>query len=233
MQARNIESVRMIQTSSAPGAVVNYTFTIEQGKVVKYQNGSEIVPWVKLTIPNCINSSSGIKVFDHSSGKIKLHQMLSSFDVVFQLNSGLNFYSLLNMVNPNESCQYKAERLSFEFRTYLDSNLTYPMDQKVSGLEPSLACNSPCGTCNVVEKSFCRSCIDQSMLLLRETGKCYSGISCPSGFFSPKSFEGNVQNECHQCGAGCSSCQEFTGLCSKCSDGNLLNVNNNKCIPRS
>lgn len=120
----------MIQTSTQPGVQVNYTFTIEQGKSTKFENGTEVVPWVKLTLPDCMTVVSGLspQIFDHASGKIKLHKQVTASDLVFQLNSGLSFYSLFNLINPTESCQYKATRLSFEIRTYMDPNLTYPMD---------------------------------------------------------------------------------------------------------
>lgn len=164
--------------------------------------------------------------------QIKKH---SQHDYVFQLKEGVNFLRLLNLVNPTEQCLWKANRLSFEYRSYEDEQLTYKLEEKTTGLVPSLSCQSPCASCQNVNKQFCLSCINpKSMLLLKESGKCIlrsqvtnGGRTCPASYFlDGKSGEG----VCSKCSLGCAECQDNTGLCSRCSSKHLLNQTSGTCV---
>ena len=48
-EAADTQSVRLIQTSTQPNTVANFTLTIEES----YKEG-DLLPWVKLTLPECV-----------------------------------------------------------------------------------------------------------------------------------------------------------------------------------
>ena len=131
-------------------------------------------PWVKLSLPDCITieSRKSLQILDLTANdqtvQIKKH---GPHDYVFQLKEGVNFLRLLNLVNPTEQCLWKANRLSFEYRSYEDEQLVYQLEERTTGLVPSLSCQSPCASCRNVNKQFCLSCIDpKNMLLLKPIG---------------------------------------------------------------
>ena len=148
------------------------------------------------------------------------------FDYVFQLHTGINFYTLLNLMNPQESCLWTSLRLSFEYRTYEDPQLQYIMASRLSGLEPSLSCQAPCSTCQTVDKTFCKSCRAESgMLLLQDVGKCVINEACPLGYWL------GAAQECRKCSQGCTACDK--GACTSCDNlkGYVLDEDA-KCIKR-
>jgi hypothetical protein len=148
-----------MQTSTQPNATTNYTITVEKN----FQQ-TDLLPYVRLTLPECIRLVTGrrLEIIDHQAigtpNQQVLYTQYSPIDYVFQLRYGVNFLTLLNLVNPVENCLWQSSRLSFEYRTFADSSLKFSMDQRLQGLEPSLSCKYPCQTCQVVDKSFCTSC---------------------------------------------------------------------------
>jgi hypothetical protein len=79
-EPREINFIRLIQSSTLPGVQVNFTFTIDQLRSFKHENGTEIIPWVKITLPDCVTVVTGfsLQVFDHASGMIKEHRQLTA-----------------------------------------------------------------------------------------------------------------------------------------------------------
>ena len=139
----------MIQSTTLPNMPVDYTFTMEKNF---NKDQGDILPWVKLTLPDCIQFEAGksLIIYDQmklGEEKFTPFKKYSQYDYVFQLHDGINFLTLKNLINPTEACLWKSKRISFEFRTYEDQQLLYIMDQRVDGLEPSLSCKSPCATC--------------------------------------------------------------------------------------
>ena len=214
---------------------VNYTFTME--KNFNTDQG-DILPWVKLTLPDCAQFETGksLVIYDPTkSGEERFvsYQKYSLYDYVFQLHDGINFLTLMNLRNPQEACLWKSRRISFEFRTYEDQQLQYIMDQRVEGLEPSLSCKSNCATCETIDKSFCKSCHDPiDSLLVQDTGKCIPASNkCPTGYYMV-TLEHSQNKVCKRCETGCKNCEDQSGICKECDSSKnlLLNKADLKCI---
>ena len=104
-QAASTQKVRIIQSSTVPSEASNFTLTIEKN-FQEHQLGG--LPWVKLTLPECIQFSENkeLDIFDESAvleeEKFVAFTKYSQFDYVFRLHEGINFFTLMNLKNPNE-----------------------------------------------------------------------------------------------------------------------------------
>ena len=142
-------------------------------------------------------------IYDAPSRRSIEYTQYGDSDYVFQLNPGINFLTLIGLKTPQESCLWQATRISFEYRSFEDKALTFAIDKRLTGLEPSLSCMSPCGTCKAVDKGFCLSCLDPArMVLLLGEGRCVESQSCPKSYFLERTLTEN--KECQKCEQGCS-----------------------------
>jgi hypothetical protein len=87
-----------------------------------------------LTIPDCLTfeDNKNLEIFDQSAteenDQFIGYTQYSQYDYVFQVHEGINFLTLMNLVNPTEACLWSSERLSFEYRTYEDDQLVYAIE---------------------------------------------------------------------------------------------------------
>lgn len=148
----------------------NYTLIVEK-------NYASAI-WLRLSVPQCsLDSSGATQVTISANGAVIPITKYSQYDYVLQLKPGMNFLVVSGLRNPVESCLFASQRLSFEFRTYEDEKMLYGVDELVTGLEPSLSCESPCKTCESNDKTRCKSC-DSNLLLKRDQAACVSPTQC-------------------------------------------------------
>ena len=111
-----------------------------------------------------------------------------------------------------------------QLRTYTTSAATYIIDQDLTTMVPTLACNQPCRTCDANDKSSCTSCYETGSFQYLQSSSCVA--ACSTGWINKGTFT------CTQCDSVCATCDNNDETsCLTCDKtGSTPFFYNNRCL---